>query len=104
LTKARLFSPGDQIALRLTQPLRVRSGGLGVRLPVAYDYATGAVGYEDRTINLAPSGRELDLEAAYSLNIAGGDLGGNLFVRRQPGHISDAGDDIGGVVRIAWGF
>jgi hypothetical protein len=31
-------------------------------------------------------------------------LGGNLFLRRQPGHVASAEDDIGAAVRFTLGF
>ena len=31
-------------------------------------------------------------------------LGGNLFYRRQPGHIADAPDDAGAAIRFSLGF
>jgi hypothetical protein len=104
VTRHGAFSPGDSLAFRITQPLRVTSGGFGVEVPVSYDYGTGAVGFEQRILNLAPTGRELDFEAAYSLRVGGGDLGGNLFLRRQPGHIRSAENDLGGAIRLSWDF
>ena len=31
-------------------------------------------------------------------------IGGNLFYRRQPGHIASAGDDVGAAIRFTLGF
>ena len=104
LAKAALFSPGDRLGLRFAQPLRVRSGGLGVLLPNGYSYATLATEYGLTRFNLAPEGRELDFEAAYSVPLAGGWLGANAFLRRQPGHIRVADDDIGGAFQFTLGF
>jgi hypothetical protein len=57
-------------------------------------------------MSLTPSGRELDAELSYGANLLGDRawLGGNLFARRQPGHIADAGDDIGAAIRFTLGF
>jgi hypothetical protein len=95
---------GDKIALRLMQPLRVRNGGFDLNLPTSYDYATGTAGFERRFFNLAPTGRELDLEAAYSVALLGGDLGANLFIRTEPGHIEAMRSDLGGAIRYSLGF
>jgi len=104
LSKRGAFTSGDKLAFRLMQPLRVSSGGFDLKVPTSYDYATGAVGYEDRFLNLAPTGREIDFEAAYSMKLLGGDLGLNAFLRRQPGHIQAMQDDIGGAIRYTLGF
>jgi hypothetical protein len=104
LVKDRLLVGGDQIAFRIAQPLRVHSGGFNIQLPISYDYRSGAVGYEGRYVNLAPSGRELDFELNYNLALSRGRMGANLFLRREPGHIEAAGDDIGGAIRVTWDF
>jgi subtilisin family serine protease len=95
---------GDRFALRVTQPLRVRSGGLDLQVPVSYDYATLEAGYESRFFNLAPSGREVDVEAAYAVPLLGGEFSGNLFARRQPGHVAAMNADLGAAVRFTLGF
>jgi hypothetical protein len=104
LSRRNAFAGGDKLAFRVMQPLRVRSGGLNMSVPTSYDYATLAVGYEDRFFNLAPSAREVDFETAYSRRLLGGDLGLNAFYRRNPGHIESVSDDIGGAIRYTLGF
>ena len=104
LGKAGLLRMDDRLGFRIAQPLRVRSGGLGVMLPVGYSYETLATQYAVTEFNLAPEGREIDLEAAYSLAVGGGWLGANAFLRRQPGHVRAAPDDVGGSVRFTLGF
>jgi hypothetical protein len=96
--KAGLFG-GDALAVRLSQPLRVTSGGLGFQLPVGYDYASGAVAWADQRLDLSPQGRELALEASYSRLLFGGRMDANLFLRRDPGHFEQAPDDLGAAVR-----
>ena len=54
--------------------------------------------------SLSPSGREVDAELSYSTGFAGGWLGGNLFVRRQPGHVADADTDYGAAIRFTLGL
>ena len=86
------------------QPLRVREGGFNMSVPVSYDYASLTAGFEDRFFNLAPSGREIDFEAAYSRPLLGGDLGLNAFFRNDPGHIEAFDNDVGGAIRFTLGF
>lgn len=104
LSKRGAFAPGDKLALRVMQPLRVRSGGFSMLVPTSYDYSTRSVGYENQFLNLAPNGREVDLEAAYSVSLLGGDLGLNAFYRNDPGHIEAMRSDLGGAIRFTLGF
>jgi hypothetical protein len=104
LSRRNALRTGDRFAIRLMQPLRVRSGGYDISLPVSYDYATGGVGYANRFFNLAPTGREIDLEAAYGFGLWSGRMSANAFLRRQPGHIAAAGDDVGAALRYSVGF
>jgi hypothetical protein len=103
--KDGLFTHSDSFGMRLAQPLRVASGGIDLRLPVNYDYATGAPdAWLTQRLNLAPTGRELDFEARYSLAMLGGILQTNLFWRRDPGNFVALSDDRGGAVRFAVAF
>jgi hypothetical protein len=104
LAKRGALLTGDRLALRVMQPLRIRSGGLNLNVPVSYDYATLQAGYENRFFNLAPTGREIDVEAAYGMPLLGGELSGNLFARRQPGHIAAMDADLGAAIRFTLGF
>ena len=91
---------GDRIALRVARPLRIQSGGFHFSLPVFYDYRDSSVGYETRFFNLAPFGKEIDLEAVYSLPLLGGRLNLSGFARRQPGNIRASASEIGGLVQF----
>ena len=73
-------------------------------LPVAYDYASGRTDFGRRTYNLAPTGRELVVEASYALSLFGGDLIANTWWRRDPGHIAAMPDDRGAALRFTRGF
>jgi hypothetical protein len=94
----------DRLGLRLAQPLRVAAGGYRLRLPTSYDYASGTVGYELRTLDLAPKGRELDAELAYGRRLGLGWIDTNFFWRREPGNIAAAPDDVGAAVRYSFVF
>jgi subtilisin family serine protease len=106
LWRSGAFARGDRLAFRAMQPLRVSSGGYRLNLPVSWDYATGTAGYELRTLNLSPSGRELDFEAAYSLPLFEGSgwLTANAFLRRHPGHVAAMDTDRGAALRFSLGF
>lgn len=104
LEKAGLLTGGDRLGLRLSQPLRIEKGGFSMLLPTGYDYATGTADRSVRSFSLSPRGRELDAELSYSTGLWGGWLGGNLYVRREPGHMAGAEDDLGAAVRYSLGF
>ncbi|MCW3847189.1 S8 family serine peptidase [Sphingomonas sp. LB-2] len=103
--KAGLFGGGDRIGLRVAQPLRVSQGGIDYLLPSEWDYGTLSVtAWNAARLNLAPQGRELDFELSYIRPFLGGDISGNLFVRRDPGNFAVIPDDRGGAVRVSFGF
>lgn len=86
--------------LRVSQPLRVDGGGLAVFAPTSFDYETMSAGFEHRLVSLSPSGREIDVEAAYGLRIGNARLDANVFWRREPGHIASMPDDKGVALRF----
>ena len=104
--RAGAFTAGDRLAFRVMQPLRVRSGGYAINAPVSYDYADLSIGYAVQTFSLAPTGREIDFEAAYGIDLMGGAafLGANAFLRREPGHIEAMGSDVGAAARFSLRF
>ncbi len=104
LAKKGLAQPGDRAALRFAQPLRVAHGGVDLMLPVAYDYTSGRADFALRTYNLAPTGREWVIEASYALPLFEGNLVGNLWWRRDAGHIAAMPDDEGVALRFTKGF
>ncbi len=104
IARNHLFGAGDRFALRLSQPLRLSSGGLDLSLPTSYDYATSSAGYTTSRLTLAPSGREIDAEAVYSRPLAVGLLSGNVYFRRDPGNIASTRGDIGAAIRFTLGL
>lgn len=95
---------GDRLAFRIAQPLRVSSGGLNLNLPDSYDYTSLTATSANRFLSLAPSGREIAREVSWSVPIAGGHLGTNLYWRTEPGHRAAVGDDLGIAIRFALGL
>jgi hypothetical protein len=106
LAKLGLLSNHDSIGFRLAQPLRIEHGGLSMMLPTSYDYLTQTATNTLSQMSLSPSGREIDAELSYGSTLLGGNawMGGNLFYRRQPGHIASASDDRGAAIRFSLGF
>ena len=106
VTKNGLLGENDRLGFRVSQPLRVSNGGFGMMLPTSYDYSTASASSSWQTYSLTPSGREIDAELSYGSALWDGSgwVGGNLFMRRQPGHIADADNDYGAAIRFTLGF
>jgi hypothetical protein len=106
LWRENALTQGDRLSLRVMQPLRVRSGGYLIDVPVSYDYADRSVGYRLSEFSLAPRGREVDFEAAYRLPLfdGAGILSAHGFLRRDPGHVKAMKDDAGAAVRVSFDF
>jgi hypothetical protein len=100
LARSSLFRHGDSLALRVSQPLRVQSGGLRFDLPVAYSYDTLTATRGIRQLSLTPRGREIDTELAWRGPLWGGSAGISVFYRKDPGHYAELPDDRG--VAINW--
>lgn len=100
LQRRGVFAGSDSMALRISQPLRVQSGGLNLSLPIAFDYETLTAEYGLRTLSLSPEGREMTGEMAWTGRLLGGNAAASLFYRTDPGHYAAVPDDRG--VAIRW--
>ncbi len=100
LSRANTLTAGGSLGFRLSQPLRVSNGGIGLRVPVAWDYATFSPTYGTQSLSLAPSGREIDAELAWHGPLWGGNAGASLFWRKDPGHYASLRNDRG--VALRW--
>ncbi|MEO5492490.1 MAG: S8 family peptidase [Sphingomonas sp.] len=106
ISKLGIFGKTDHAGFRVAQPLRVSGGGLSLNLPTGWSYV-GTVGVSDYTrqyFNLAPTGRELDVEFAYGWTLWRGTVESNLFYRRDPGNFAALPDDYGLALRYGVKF
>jgi hypothetical protein len=95
----------DSLGLRVAQPLRVARGGIDLGLPTYFDYTSNTVtDWTTQRLNLAPQGRELDVEMRYGVPAFGGGLDTNLFWRRDPGNFAALPNDYGMAMRYSLGF
>lgn len=78
--------------LRLEQPLRMRSGQLQLRLPVAHR-ADRSILLNHFSVSPAPSGREIRLQADWNVPLRRGLVQLSLGMARHPGHVGDAAVD-----------
>jgi subtilisin family serine protease len=104
LSKQGVLGRFDSLGFRVSQPLRVESGGLNLTLPVGYDYATLTPIYGTQSLALTPQGREIDGELAWRGMLFGGDASASLFYRTDPGHIASLPNDKGVAVKWAKRF
>lgn len=99
-TRYGIFAADDSLSFRLSQPLRISSGGLNLTLPTAYSYETLAATNEVSRLSLTPRGREMAAELGWRGHLAQGWGKGALFYRRNPGNVANSPDDKG--VAFAW--
>lgn len=94
-----VFTAEDQLMFSVSQPLRVASGSATFDIPTGRDLA-GNVLSNSFSTNLTPSGREIDLEASYSLKLSETQsLSTGVMMRMQPGHTSGSTPEAVGMVR-----
>jgi hypothetical protein len=104
LARGGVFARNDSLALRISQPLRVESGGLNLELPIDYSYATLSPTYGVERLTLTPQGRELDAELAWNGRLFMGDAAASLFIRKDPGHYAGLPLDEGVAFRWSTAF
>ncbi|WP_325065227.1 S8 family peptidase [Qipengyuania aquimaris] len=95
LQRQGALGPADSVAFRLSQPLRVERGGLNLRVPTSYDYATETASFSNRRLSLTPTGRELVGELRWAGPVSFGWGGASLFYRHEPDHIADSPAEVG---------
>ena len=90
LTASRPIDDANSLRLSISQPLRVESGRATLTIPVGRTKG-GDVLRRAVTADLAPTGRQIDVEARWHRRTAsGGDLRLGAVWTRQPGHRADA--------------
>jgi len=93
LARRDLAVAGDRLSVAIAQPLRVEAGDAALDRPLGRTF-DGQIVRRREGIDLAPEGRELDLEIGYRVGLAGiGDLSVNWLTRVQPGHDAEARPD-----------
>jgi hypothetical protein len=89
LAGRQLFDSRDRFGLTVTVPTKVTEGALSLAGALV-QREDGALSYVNRTLNLAPSATERDIEMSYARPLTGtAKLSAALMLRVNPGH--DAG-------------
>lgn len=94
LAARQLFDSRDRFGLTLTVPTKVTDGALSLAGALV-QREDGALSYVNRTLNLAPSATERDLEMTYARPLTGlAKLSGALMLRVHPGHDASSPRDL----------
>jgi len=84
----------DSFTLMVHQPLRVENASALLTSGQSLNADTGAVIFSNQRISLAPSGREIAIEAAYRASIIGWQVEANAAIRHDAGHFSGQQDTL----------
>ncbi len=95
---------GDRLGFLINQPLRVTSGSAELAFATGRDTERNVLS-ETFTADLAPNGREVDVEAFYSLALAEQTtLATSAMLRLEPGHIEGATPEGVFILRFEYKF
>ncbi len=97
ISRHGLFKPGDQLRLRLAQPLRAEAGQLRAQVPIGRDFSQtdGGFLFTDQRVALSPSGRQIDVELGYRRSLGGSGrtmLSADMLYRHDAGHVAGSVD------------
>lgn len=104
ISARRLLAAHDRLTLAVAQPLRIDGGSATLDLPVARSLEGEILRRKER-VDLAPDGREIDLEVGYRLAFGSRrELDINWLTRLQPGHRADAAPEHALAIRLRTRF
>lgn len=89
--KSSIFSSNDQISFVIDQPIRIESGTLNLNVPI-YRTKERDVLFNAMSLELNPSGREINSKAEYSTTYKNIGLGFTLGYKSDPYHIKSMSD------------
>jgi hypothetical protein len=86
---------GHMLGFAVSQPLRVERGHAVLEVPTGRDFVNDTVLFDSQTLNLAPTGREVDVELSHSFWNGGPfSMQTNLIYRMNPDHVATAADTL----------
>ncbi|MAF17857.1 MAG: hypothetical protein CMH96_00375 [Oceanospirillaceae bacterium] len=102
LNKQQAFKKGDLLTFKLSQPLRANAGQMTVNMPQGAD-ADGNLHFKQKTIDVKPSGQQLDFGVNYHADINSQfSLGLNSLFTKQANHNKDNPDHYSMSMTMAW--
>lgn len=97
------LAEGDRLGLLVGQPLRVDEARARLSVPVGME-RDGTINWNSARTDIAPRGRELDVQLAYDYALGGrAKLASWLMMRLEPGHVAAAGPEFGIGLRLRLG-
>jgi hypothetical protein len=80
----------DRLTLAVSQPHRVQSGSMGLRI-AGLANTNGSVPYVNKSVDLEPSGRQLDFAVGYAVDVGSNTTMTSRFIHtKDTNHIADA--------------
>ncbi|MGI9503912.1 MAG: S8 family serine peptidase [Geminicoccaceae bacterium] len=105
LVKKGVIDDKDRLGLRFSQPLRIEGSADAKLLVPTSVNADGSIVTTSDTVSLQPTGRELNLQLAYTRKLADTlNVTNYALARSEPGHNAEAKPDFGIGVRMNWNF
>ena len=102
LNKQQAFKKGDLLTFKLSQPLRANAGQMTINMPQGAD-ADGNLHFKQKTIDVKPSGQQLDFGVNYHADINSQfSLGLNSLYTKQANHNKDNPDHYSMSMTMAW--
>jgi hypothetical protein len=101
--KRGITSDKDQVYVSVSQPLRISTGAAQISHDDNYD-GSGNLNRRTVDINLAPAGREIDLQFGYATSLKKSSRMKALFYRAENYNHVAGNYDSGGLVRFDWDF
>ncbi len=99
------FHASDVFGLQLSLPPRIEAGCVVIGQIIGRDYAADRLQFAQTAAPLSPSGREVDIEAAYALSLIGdATLQINASYVIDPGHRAEASDAVSLLVSLSRAF
>lgn len=95
IAQQALLQDNDVLSLAVSQPLRVEAGRVNLSVPTSRNM-DGSIGYSRMSLSPQPSGREINLQAAYGFEISDG-IGASLGAmhRFDANHVKGNRETIG---------
>ena len=87
------FGEDDSFGVLLSQPLRLEEGEIDLSVPIGRTKSRSVL-FEDYSVDLSPSGREMNLQFVYSWPFLKGSFSSRLGFVKDPGHFANQDQQI----------
>jgi hypothetical protein len=87
------FGEYDSFGILLSQPLRLEEGKIDLSVPIGRTKSRSVL-FEDYSIDLSPSGREMNLQFVYNWPFLKGSFSSRLGFTKDAGHFANEDQQI----------